>query len=95
MLLSVEGKKVSFKLDTGFVCLFVCGISLTSGQLVIELFPDWTLVVRLTFYRFTVVTVVKQNSYPPKQNLLGTLATVVSCTVKSFCTLNTNIGFTP
>ena len=22
------------------VCLFVCGISLTSGQLIIELFPD-------------------------------------------------------
>ena len=25
-----------------FVCLFVCGISLTSGQLIIELFPDCT-----------------------------------------------------
>ena len=25
-----------------FVCLFVCGISLTSGQLVSELFPDCT-----------------------------------------------------
>ena len=24
------------------VCLFVCGISLTSGQLIIELFPDCT-----------------------------------------------------
>ena len=27
---------------TTFVCLFVCGISLTSGQLIIELFPDCT-----------------------------------------------------
>ena len=25
-----------------FVCLFVCGISLTSGQLINELFPDCT-----------------------------------------------------
>ena len=25
-----------------FVCLFVCGVSLTSGQLVNELFPDCT-----------------------------------------------------
>ena len=24
-----------------FLSLFVCGISLTSGQLIIELFPDW------------------------------------------------------
>ena len=29
-------------LSPGFVCLFVCGISLTSGQLVSELFPDCT-----------------------------------------------------
>ena len=29
-------------MDTpGEVCLFVCGISLTSDQLVSELFPDW------------------------------------------------------
>ena len=26
----------------GLVCLFVCGISLTSGQLINELFPDCT-----------------------------------------------------
>ena len=25
-----------------YFCLFVCGISLTSGQLCNELFPDWT-----------------------------------------------------
>ena len=33
---------VSFAILCHAVCLFVCGISLTSGQLVIELFPDCT-----------------------------------------------------
>ena len=31
-----------FSCDLDFVCLFVCGISLTSGQLFNELFPDCT-----------------------------------------------------
>ena len=33
---------VCYSDNTQVVCLFVCGISLTSGQLIIELFPDCT-----------------------------------------------------
>ena len=35
-------KKSDFLTDCLRICLFVCGISLTSGQLVSELFPDCT-----------------------------------------------------
>ena len=34
--------RVSLKKKCTRVCLFVCGISLTSGQLFYELFPDCT-----------------------------------------------------
>ena len=38
-----------------FVCLFVCGISLTSGQLINELFPDCKWSCKL-FYAAGAVT---------------------------------------
>ena len=67
--LSVEGKKILFKLDTG------------------------SEVNILPFHMYE--SHCSKKKLVPTPNLLGTSATVVSLTVNSFCTLNTNVSFTP
>ena len=38
----LKGENNFYQIFVDKICLFVCGISLTSGQLIIELFPDCT-----------------------------------------------------